>query len=399
MIDYRSLQELVVTREGAAIGTLTRLPKGCEFRYIDGYAGEPAALHLPLAGVRVEGMLNLPTYFAGLVPEGVVGGAIRRVIRAAPDDLFALLAASGANAVGDLEVSVPGQEPREEPSLSEGALLIQQILSREEKFDLSRAFALPGMQPKLSIGDLSRTSRRSRHIAKFPNPEFPGILTNEHACMTLARRCGLEAAETSIRPEALIVRRFDRVPRTGGGFSKVHVEDLLQVMDRYPYAKHTHEYVELMEAMARIGVAKAGLLSALRLYVFSYLIGNGDLHEKNVSVLRDRGQWFPTPAYDLVSTLPYADRLDGADRMTLALADEQFGRFEIEDFVRLARPFGLLETPVVKMIRKLAGAALQHAPAVFDSAYRVAGEMHEAPEEHRKVILATLQERAKALTI
>jgi serine/threonine-protein kinase HipA len=65
---------------------------------------------------------------------------------------------------------------------------------------------------------------------------------------------------------------------------------------------------------------------------FSYLIGNGDLHGKNVSVRTIDGRTELTPAYDLL-TLPYGDthmamKLDGRDanlrRSTFVDAAERF---------------------------------------------------------------------------
>jgi serine/threonine-protein kinase HipA len=42
-------------------------------------------------------------------------------------------------------------------------------------------------------------------------------------------------------------------------------------------------------------------------FVFSILIGNGDLHAKNLAVYKKHGDWRVTPAYDLVSTVAYGD--------------------------------------------------------------------------------------------
>ena len=42
---------------------------------------------------------------------------------------------------------------------------------------------------------------------------------------------------------------------------------------------------------------------------YSYLIGNGDLHARNVSLLvQPNGRIVLAPAYDLLSTVPYGDR-------------------------------------------------------------------------------------------
>ena len=58
----------------------------------------------------------------------------------------------------------------------------------------------------------------------------------------------------------------------------------------------------------------------LRLVAFSYLVANGDLHAKNVSLhtVPDDGRVELTPAYDVLSSLPYGDRsmalsFDGRD--------------------------------------------------------------------------------------
>jgi serine/threonine-protein kinase HipA len=45
----------------------------------------------------------------------------------------------------------------------------------------------------------------------------------------------------------------------------------------------------------------------LRRPAFAYAVANGDLHAKNLSVLRRSGLIALTPAYDIVSTLPYGD--------------------------------------------------------------------------------------------
>ena len=77
MTDYRSVESLHVIRANVHVATLRRLAKGCEFRYERSVLANellPLALHLPKTAepLVTEGILNLPTYFAGLLPEGVV---------------------------------------------------------------------------------------------------------------------------------------------------------------------------------------------------------------------------------------------------------------------------------------------------------------------------------------
>ena len=380
MTDYRSVEELTVRRDSLKVGTLRRLSKGCEFRYTAEFlqSGQEAiALHLPVdhEGIRVEGIANLPTYFAGLLPEGIMFNAVRTVIGAAADDLFAVLAATGSDSIGDIDVQIEDQLETKTPmNLEDAAELIRDIVGHKFGPGTERITAIPGVQPKISLGEVIRASRTTRYIAKFESPDFPNLVSNEHAVMQMANKCGVDVAKTTRTGSALLVKRFDRVyDRSANLMTKIHVEDLIQVMDLMPNSKYTMEFAELMIEIDRLGASKATLLDALRLYVFSYLIGNGDLHAKNISVLRDshNGQWRLTPAYDLISTLPYLDRMPG-DRMALALLDESFGRFTASEFVEFGLRFGLPERATVKMVDSLCSGVSAHIEMVhtmgFDGA-------------------------------
>ena len=377
MTDYRSVEALAVFRDSIMVGTLRRLPKGCEFRYTDDFlrSGQRRiALHLPLNldGIRVEGIANLPTYFAGLLPEGIMFNAVRTVIGAAADDLFAVLAATGTDAIGDIDVRIPGiTDLKSGMNLEDASELIRDIVGNRANSGAERITAIPGVQPKISLGEVTRASRTSRYIAKFESPDFPNLVANEHVIMQMARKCGVDAAQTTRTGSALLVKRFDRVYfRSAAVMTKVHVEDLIQVMDLMPSSKYIMEFDVLMTEIARLGASKASLLDAMRLYVYSYLIGNGDLHAKNISVLRDPddGQWRLTPAYDLISTLPYLDKIPG-DRMALALANESFGRFSLGEFVEFGLRFGLPERATIKMIGGLCSGVMANVEMVHSMGF------------------------------
>jgi serine/threonine-protein kinase HipA len=88
------------------------------------------------------------------------------------------------------------------------------------------------------------------------------------------------------------------------------VEDACQVLGRWPGDKYVISTEEAITGLARC--CRAPGVAALELYrllVFAYLSGNGDLHAKNLAILRDdRGEWRVTPAYDLPSSAVYGDR-------------------------------------------------------------------------------------------
>jgi serine/threonine-protein kinase HipA len=387
--DYRSLETLHVFREDKRVGTLTRLPNGCEFTYEADVLQSndlPLALHLPKTSkpLVTEGILNLPTYFAGLLPEGVMLAAAQTLLGSAKDDLFAVLAATGRDAVGDVEVRTPGA-PRAEPSLLNlaGAKEVIASILEQKGGRVDAIAAIPGVQPKMSIGSIVRASKGPSFIAKFPPLEFVGLVENEAACMTLAKRCGLRVTNVRVDQGVLIVERFDRESTGKGRFRKVHVEDMLQVMNLFPHSKYGLDFVELSAAMESLNVSVAGILEILRLYAFSYMVGNGDLHAKNVSLIRKPdGRWVPSPAYDIVSTLPYGNVIAGADAMALALADEALGRFEMGDFIEFGLRFGIPERATRKAVTSLAR-----------SAHRLARDLLTGPlpTEHLDVVLSRVE--------
>lgn len=364
MISYSSIEELEVLRDGASIGMLKRLPKGCIFRYTDQFLASsqpPVALHLPKTpdGMMVEGLSNLPTFFAGLLPEGVMFQAIRTVIRTAPDDLFSLLAATGRDTIGDIEIRIPGASLHRTPlDLAQAEELVDLILRKPSELNPALISGIPGVQPKLSIGGLVRASRAEVYIAKFESSLFPRINANEEIFMNLARRCGLKVPKTKLVGNTLIVKRFDRKTGKSSPKKKLHVEDMLQALDLFPNSKYSLEYSELLTRMVELQVSKATLLDALRLYLYSWLIGNSDLHTKNVSLIQDPVslQWKLSPCYDLLSTLPYSDVLKDGGKMALALHDEAHGRFDLKDFVQVGAMFDLPEGAVVRMVKQTSQA-------------------------------------------
>lgn len=368
MISYSSIEELDVLREGQAIGRLKRLPKGCIFRYSDEFLASsqpPVALHLPKTpdGLLVEGLSNLPTFFAGLLPEGVMFQAIRSVIRAAPDDLFSLLAATGRGTIGDIDIQIPGVAVERTPlDLAQAEELVDLILKKPSGLNPNLIAGIPGVQPKLSIGGLVRASRAETYIAKFESSLFPRINANEEAFMNMAKRCGLKVPDVRLIGSALIVKRFDRIASKRSIKRKLHVEDMLQALDLFPNSKYGLEYSELLARMVELQVSKATLLDALRLYLYSWLIGNSDLHAKNVSLIQDPEslQWKLSPYYDLLSTLPYKDVLKDGGKMALALHDEAHGRFDLQDFIEVGAMFDLPEGAMVRMVKQTSQALKKH---------------------------------------
>lgn len=101
--------------------------------------------------------------------------------------------------------------------------------------------------------------------------------------------------------QAFAIRRFDR---TADG--PVHIEDFAQVYRLYPEAKYDKASYRAILAALATETDHASVDQFVRRLTFSVLIGNGDMHLKNWSLIYpDRRTPRLAPAYDLLSTIPY----------------------------------------------------------------------------------------------
>lgn len=299
---------------------ISRHPGGSEFRYLPEYldADLPAvATTLPLgAEPRLTQAGAVPSFFAGLLPEGRRLTHLRRALKASADDELSLLAAVGADMIGDVRVAVRGAldsaGPRVVVDRDFSELRFQDLLADNDVVD---PYGIPGVQEKVSAQMISVPVRDESglYILKLTPPEYPHLVENELYFMNLAREAGLKVATVREVRDAddvpgLLVSRFDRV-RVAGALVSLGVEDGCQILDRWPADKYNVSMLAVARALTAVCSARpVAALAIFRQIVFAWLTGNGDLHAKNIAVLERDGEWAVAPAYDLPSTVPYGDR-------------------------------------------------------------------------------------------
>lgn len=353
-------------------GTLRRVGDDTVFAYEKDYLDSdlPAVcttIPKTTAETRAHGGA-VPAFFAGLLPEGRRLIALQRSLKTSADDEFSQLLAVGADCIGDVRVLSAGADPSEkiddEPSIGlPGDVSFSELFDRAIGLGAdNRSPSVPGVQDKLSDAMLSLPVRRrgAAMILKLSPSNYPKLVENEAYFLRMAAAAGLRVPHFSVVTDrdgatGLAVERFDRLV-TKGTQTRIAQEDAVQLAGRWPSAKYRMSTREVFDAVLAVTpampVARAQLL---RLLVFSYLIANGDLHAKNVSVYdHPSGVWSLTPAYDLVSTLPYGDQrmalqLDGRDAnitgsMIAAFAErlgakEKLVRRIIQEVTDSAEPF------------------------------------------------------------
>ena len=166
--------------------------------------------------------------------------------------------------------------------------------------------SISGVQPKLSVkldrraGEFVITGEGGEYILKPQLQQFLNIPENENCCMDIAKSLGIEVPPQCLLSLtdgtlAYLVKRFDRL-----GSVKIHQEDFCQILEKRE--KYQGSLEQIGKKLKEISVVPGldGQFFFERV-VLNFLIGNGDAHFKNFSVLyREQDGTRLSPAYDIV---------------------------------------------------------------------------------------------------
>ena len=190
--------------------------------------------------------------------------------------------------------------------MSDMALLAKEVVER--------SVAVPGVQPKLSMGIVEKKLEEGQagrmtildaleglFILKPQNEKYSQMPENEHLSMRLAELFDVNVVPSSLIRLAsgelcYITKRVDRTDDNG----KKHMIDFLQILEL------DDKYLGTVEQVGKeIGELSAyTMLDKVRFFeltLFNFIIGNNDMHLKNFSMLCDDGVWSLSPAYDLLN--------------------------------------------------------------------------------------------------
>lgn len=293
-------------------------------------------LQRPVGETPEQHSAQVRQFFENLLPEGEALDHAAQTAGTTRSNLVGLLIAIGKETAGALRVTLADDHAAtaaaDEEHLREitPAQLSERIRERENipfsVWDGKVRLSIAGYQDKIAVYEregrwyLVEGGRLASTEIVKPVPMRKQLATlpaNEHLCMQLARRVGLEAAQTRLVhvPEpVLLVRRFDRV-ETEAGVRRLHIVDGCQALGLAVSMKYERAYGDTAEvAHLREGASLPKLFSLvdqsplpavdrlglLRWAIFQVLIGNTDAHGKNVSFFCDGRGLRLAPAYDLV---------------------------------------------------------------------------------------------------
>jgi serine/threonine-protein kinase HipA len=302
---------------------------------------------------------RLSPFFSNLLPEGPLRAYLTSLAKISTEREFYLLQALGNDLPGAITIR-PTQF--QEVSVGKGK---KPTTAQQPPRVLH--FSLAGVQLKFSAiwekgGRLTIPvdGVGGSWIVKPPSSTYPGVPENEYTMMGLARQMGMNVPDTALIPleqitgiptpfksmkaAAFAILRFDRTADK----KKIHIEDLAQVFGVYPEKKYgAANYKNIAELIWK-ETGEKGLIEFIQRFVFNALIGNGDMHLKNWSLIYpDKRTPHLAPAYDFVSTLPY---LPG-DTLALNFAGSKaFSSLTLDQFKRFAIKGGFSEALILDTV-------------------------------------------------
>lgn len=321
-------QSLEVFLHGRHIGVLSGSSLRLAFQYDADIVAEYGAssillsLSLPVNRKKISGP-SVFNYFDGLLPEGQVRSPLASANGLATPDALGLLRVLGSDCAGAVQVLPEGalpDGPAEAIQMTdtEAINVVEALPTWDLPDDFAITASLGGVQSKVL---LSRHDNKwvwpgrgavSTHIIK-PEPldsPIPHLLTAEDWALKVAAAAGLPAAESRLETfgsrQAIIVTRYDRTPEGG----RLHQEDFTQALALASTAKYEGTTAPPSRLTTLVAVAAPHTRDddgfrrdLLRAVTFNLVIGNGDAHSKNYSLLiRDGGEVLLAPLYDLAPT-------------------------------------------------------------------------------------------------
>lgn len=235
----------------------------------------------------------------------------------------------------------------------------ENILELAEKIIKSHS-TITGVQPKLSL-HIDKNSEESKrftivglwgeYILKPQTDLYPELPELEDLSMHLAGISNIVTVPHSLikmksGTYAYITKRIDRKKN-----SKIAMEDMCQLTERLTEEKYNGSYEQIAKVIKNYSaIPGLDIVNFAEVLLFSYLIGNADMHLKNFSLIEKSklGMVF-SPTYDLIAT-KIVNPKDN-EEMALTLNGKKRNLYK-EDFNSAFTNFGLEDKQVSNIYSK-----------------------------------------------
>lgn len=280
----------------------------------------------------------------------------------------------------------------------------EETLIRIASENTHKGYTVPGVQKKMSL-HLSREGNIPRlalvdyptgYILKPQTDTYPAMPEAEHLIMSMARKTGIATVPFALMfigdRYAYITKRIDRIlpTRAHPTAQMLAMEDFCQLEYRLTEDKYRGSYERCAKIVSKFSQRPGLDLSELFLrVVFSYAVGNSDMHLKNFSLIETAplsGKYVLSEAYDMLPVnivIP-----NDPEELALALNGKK-RNIRRRDFLVFARNAGISEAAGEKMIRKVAS---------MRDLYLEMCDASDLPEEWKESLAELIQRRTEILT-
>lgn len=346
----------------------------------------PISRHPIVDGKPTGSGLTVSAFMEGLLPEGNLRAHIATEARVPVTDGMALLRRVGAECAGAVQIldaeMQPGPGHVRRLADEEVTRLVAGLPTYHLPEGTSPQASLAGTQDKVlltALGDgewgWPEQGAPSTHIFK-PEPlsgSLPHLIQTEDWALRVASASNVAAAETRLATfderEAIVVTRYDR----GTTGERRHQEDFCQAIGLAPQAKYettaeARRHGSRLKRIARIAAARAAdpdgfRTTLLRAVTFNVVIGNGDAHSKNYSLMIDRtGQVSLAPIYDVAPTAYLDAKYKGTGHVINGKT--AIDLIDVHDLAAEAASWGMSE----RRARVIVQSCMESVHAAIDSA-------------------------------
>ena len=244
--------------------------------------------------------------------------------------------------------------------------LSEETLKRLAEESTNKGFTVPGVQKKLSLHLTEENSPRltlvnypTGYILKPQTEEYETLPEAEYLVMQMAKQVGIKTVPFALIKMngqgdlAYITKRIDRVT-VDGKKQMLAMEDFCQLEERLTEDKYKGSYERCAKVIQKYSsMAKFDLTELYLRLVFSFVVGNSDMHLKNFSLIEKmecNNEYVLSAAFDLLPVNAIMPEDEEEFALTLFKKKRKIKR---KDFLLFAGEIGIEQKSAEKMIAKV----------------------------------------------
>ena len=242
----------------------------------------------------------------------------------------------------------------------------EETLKRLAEESTNKGFTVPGVQKKLSLHLTEGASPRltlvnypTGYILKPQTEEYETLPEAEYLVMQMAKQVGIKTVPFALikmnsKGElAYITKRIDRA-QVDGKMQMLAMEDFCQLEERLTEDKYKGSYERCAKVIKKYSsMAKFDLTELYLRLVFSFIIGNSDMHLKNFSMIEKAegsGEYVLSSAYDLLPVNAIMPEDEEEFALTMCKKKRKIKR---KDFLSFAEEIGIESVTAEKLLSKV----------------------------------------------